>query len=240
MLLMDIGNSRCKWARVEQGVWTRQGVFDNTELPSLPGLLGELTQPSRVLVSNVAGAAVAAELRGYLAAIDREPEFIKAEFERCGVRNHYRTPQQLGSDRWAALIAAYHRYGSACLVVNCGTATTIDALSSRGDFLGGLILPGLSLMLNSLRVNTAQLNDITGDLCDFPQDTADAMLSGAVRATQGAIQHQHDLLQQREGKVSCLLGGGASGRVMQGMTISCDHDEHLVLHGLQILGESEV
>lgn len=240
MLLLDIGNSRCKWALLESGVRVRQGVLDNDELERLPTLIGRVPASTRVMVSNVAGGAVATKLREYLAAMQCEPQFILAEAERCGVRNGYHSPRQLGSDRWAALIAAHHRVPGACLVVNCGTATTVDALSARGEFLGGLILPGLSLMLSSLRANTAQLADQAGGLRDFPCDTADAMLSGAIRATQGAILHQFGLLQQREGSVRCLLSGGASSTVMQGLSVPCEHDEHLVLHGLQILGESEV
>ncbi|MDD2929045.1 MAG: type III pantothenate kinase [Sideroxydans sp.] len=239
MLLLDIGNSRCKWALVERGIWQRHGVIENGELDRLSALVGEIPAHARILVSNVAGEAVAARLRTHLSARQCQPEFIQAESERCGVRNGYRSSQQLGSDRWAALIAARHRVSGACLVVNCGTATTIDALSAQGEFLGGLILPGLSLMLSSLSANAAQLADEKGDLLDFPLDTADAMLSGAVRATQGAILHQFGLLQQREGSVRCLLSGGASDKVMQGLTVPYEHDEHVVLHGLQILGEME-
>lgn len=239
MLLLDIGNSRCKWALVEDGVWLRQGVLENRDLAQLPGQVGDLSARSRILVSNVAGDAVATKLHEHLASFLGELTFIRAEAERCGVRNGYQAPQQLGSDRWAALIAARRRVVGACLVVNCGTATTVDALSAQGEFLGGLILPGLSLMLSSLRANTAQLVDQTGDLHDFPRDTAAAMLSGAVRATQGAILHQFGLLQQREGSARCLLSGGAASEVMHGLSVPCEHDEHVVLRGLQILGEDE-
>jgi type III pantothenate kinase len=239
MLLLDIGNSRCKWALVENGVWLRHGVLENRDLAQLPALVGDLPVPFRILVSNVAGDAVTARLREHLATFPGEPTFIRAEAERCGVRNAYRVPQQLGSDRWAALIAARQRVAGACLVVNCGTATTVDALTEQGEFLGGLILPGLSLMLRSLSANAAQLTDQAGDLQDFPRDTAAAMLSGAVRATQGAILHQFGLLQQREGSLRCLLSGGAAGEVMHGLSVPCEHDEYVVLHGLQILGEDE-
>lgn len=239
MLLLDIGNSRCKWALLKNGDWLRHGVLENAALPSLSTVIGNLPTHTRVVVSNVAGERVAATLREHLAALQCEPMFIRSEAERCGVRNAYRVPQQLGSDRWAALIAARHRVSGASLVVNCGTATTVDALSAQGEFLGGLILPGLALMLNSLNANTAQLAEQSGDLLDFPHDTAAAMLSGAVRATQGAIRHQFDLLQQRAGSVRCLVSGGAADKVMPGLPVPCEQDPHLVLRGLQILGEDK-
>lgn len=239
MLLLDIGNSRCKWALLENGDWLRHGVLENAALASLPTAIGSLPTHTRVMVSNVAGEQVAATLREHLAALQCEPEFIRAEAERCGVRNAYRAPQQLGSDRWVALIAARHRVSAACLVVNCGTATTVDALSAQGEFLGGLILPGLSLMLNSLHANTAQLAEQAGDLQDFPRDTAAAMLSGVVRATQGAIRHQLALLQQHAGGARCLVSGGAADKIMPGLSVPCEQEPYLVLRGLQILGEDK-
>ena len=81
-------------------------------------------------------------------------EFIAARNEQCGVRNLYQPPVQLGSDRWAALIAAWQQEHTSCLVVNCGTATTLDALSAQGEYLGGLILPGVSMMQKSLVTGT--------------------------------------------------------------------------------------
>ena len=76
--------------------------------------------------------------------------FIGAREKQCGVRNGYAKPAQLGSDRWAALIAAWHLVQRKCLVVDSGTATTIDTLSGQGEFVGGLILPGVELMQRSL------------------------------------------------------------------------------------------
>ncbi len=239
MLLLDIGNSRCKWARVERGAWLSHGVLDNAQLDRLPELFSQMSRPSRILVSNVAGEAVAERVLGYCEMLHVTPHFIQADAECCGVRNGYHSPRQLGSDRWAALIAARRRYPGACLVVNSGTATTIDALAANGEFLGGLIVPGLSLMLSSLSGNTAGLSVAVGNLQDFPETTADAMFSGAVWATQGAIRRQFELLSQREGVASCVMSGGAALTVMAGMPFACDHEAHLVLHGLQILGERE-
>jgi type III pantothenate kinase len=240
MLLLDIGNSRCKWAVVEDGVWLRNGVFDNAQMDSLSVRVGSIPAHSRILVSNVAGKAIGEAVREAAHIWQCEPTFIRSAAECCGVRNGYRVPEQLGSDRWLALIAARQRVPGACLVVNCGTATTIDALSAQGEFLGGLILPGVSLMTSSLGERTAQLKDQHGPLMDFPVDTSAAMWSGAMRSTQGAILHQFSLLQRREGGVRCLVSGGASGKVMAGLAVPCEQDEHLVLRGLQILGEEAI
>jgi len=236
LLLIDIGNTRCKWATVENGCWVAQGVVENLALLDLRVAFANLPQPSRILVANVAGTAIAQTLLGLLASWQIAPEFITATAAYGGVTNNYDNPPQLGCDRWAALIAAWHQFGGACLVVNCGTATTIDALSPRGEFLGGLILPGIDLMRQSLAQSAAQLPWSTGAVCDFPRNTADAILSGAVKATAAAIDRQSCLLGV---EVPCLLSGGAAELVQPQLTCSAILVENLVLLGLKILGEAK-
>ncbi len=239
MLLLDIGNSRIKWALVEEGRQLQLGALDHSALASLQQVFARISVPSRILVSNVAGEEVAERVRELCAAWARPVEFVQAKPEQCGVRNGYAHPQRLGSDRWVALIAAWHDVHDACLVVNCGTATTVDALSARGEFLGGLILPGVDMMQGSLAAGTAQLEAREGALKDFPLDTADAIHSGAVRATLGAIESQFLLLRAKEASACCVLSGGAALKVMPHLSIAFDHVDNLVLRGLQIIGESE-
>lgn len=162
-----------------------------------------------------------------------------ARTEQCGVRNGYREPERLGSDRWAALIAARRQEHGPCLVVSCGTATTVDALSVDGEFLGGLILPGLALMQRSLSSNTAQLGMERGTAQDFPRTTADAIRSGVLQATLGAVRHQFELLQARQGEAVCLLTGGAADELQAHLDLPLVRVENLVLKGLQIIGESK-
>jgi type III pantothenate kinase len=239
VLLLDVGNSRCKWALVQKGNWTHQGVVGNTEWLALQHAFAALPPPSRILASNVAGETMAQRLRAICAIWTCSLEFVRVSAGQCGVRNGYQQPERLGSDRWAALIGAWRHVQGASLVVNCGTATTIDALSTQGEFLGGLILPGVSLMQHSLAANAAQLMAEPGMLRDFPCNTADAIYSGMLRATLGAIRHQFDLLQARCGTVRCLLDGGAAGVVLPHLNIPLEQVENLVLKGLQIIGESK-
>lgn len=239
MLLLDVGNSRCKWTLVRDGAWVHQGVVGNTEWIALQHAFASLPPPSRILISNVAGEAMAQRLRAVCAAWECPLEFIIAADTQCGVRNSYQQPTRLGSDRWAALVAAWDRVHAASLVVNCGTATTVDALSAQGEFLGGLILPGISLMQRSLATNTAQLSEEQGTLQDFPRNTADAIHSGMLRSTAGAIRHQFDLLQARGENALCLLGGGAAGVIHPHLGLPLERVDNLVLKGLQIIGEAK-
>lgn len=240
MLLLDIGNSRIKWALLEAGRLSQTGALDHSAMSSLQQVFARISAPSRILVSNVAGEEVAARVRELCAVSGCHVEFVQAQSEQCGVRNGYTQPQRLGSDRWAALIAAWHDVQSACLVVTCGTATTVDALSARGEFLGGLILPGVDMMQASLALGTAQLERLEGSFKDFPADTADAIHSGAINATLGAIERQFLLLLAKEAGARCVLSGGAALKVMPHLSIAFDHVDNLVLRGLQIIGEGEV
>lgn len=236
ILLIDAGNTRCKWVLLENGVWLRQGAARHDEWNSLLATLQSLPRPARMRVSNVAGETVAQRLRELGAAWACPVEFVTAQASQCGVRNLYAQPAQLGVDRWLALLAAWRREQRACLVVGCGTATTVDALSDEGEFLGGLILPGLELMKQSLAQGTAQLGLQAGELQDFPRNTADAIHSGAMRATIGAIQQQHARLRAR-GPVRCVLSGGAAGQIEAHLGLPCERVDDLVLHGLHLTGQ---
>lgn len=239
MLLLDVGNSRCKWALVQDGAWVQQGAADNAGWQTLQQPFALLSPPSRILVANVAGETMAGHVRSLCDRWSCTPEFITARGEQCGVRNGYEQPVQLGCDRWAALIAAWHEVRGACLVVNCGTATTVDALSDDGVFLGGLILPGVDLMRRTLSGSTAQLPDMQGRGQDFPRNTADAIHSGVLQATLGAICHQYGLLRARHAGACCVLGGGAADVVQPGLDVLLVRMEQLVLKGLQVIGESK-
>jgi len=235
MLLLDVGNSRIKWALAGSGAWTRQGVVNLAEGAALRQAFANLPQPHKILASNVAGYEAAQQVRAACAAWPGPVEFITAQAQQCGVRNAYEQPAKLGSDRWAALIAAWHQTHAACLVVNCGTATTVDALSGAGEFIGGLILPGIDMMLRSLAAGTAQLEVAQGKWREFPRNTADAMVSGAIQATVGAIRQQFELLGAPGAR--CLLGGGAADRVQLCLGLPVERADNLVLQGLQIIGQ---
>jgi type III pantothenate kinase len=203
-LLIDAGNTRIKWALADGsgaggGNWLRSGTLPVERAGELPHQFAGLQGIRQVWVSNVAGETIERQIRDACAELSAQPRFIVAREAQCGVRNGYSSPSRLGCDRWAALIAAWHLVRGACLVVNSGTATTVDALSSTGEFIGGLILPGVALMQCSLRDATVQLQAAQaeagqGEYAPFPLNTADALYSGALQASCGAVERQYALL----------------------------------------------
>ena len=234
-LLIDAGNTRIKWALLAGEEWSHLTTVPVAQIAAFSEMVARLPAVGAVWVSNVAGAEVAQHIRSACESRGWQPEFIVAQKRQCGVHNGYTAAGQLGSDRWAALIAAWHRTGKSALVVNCGTATTIDALSDRGEFLGGLILPGIALMQSSISDTAALLQQTVGKYAAHPLNTADAILSGALQATCGAIQRQYDLLGGAGTTV--LLSGGAAQPLRELLQVPVEHAADLVLQGLKLIAQ---
>ena len=156
-LLIDAGNTRIKWACVNGDEWLNRGALPVEQTGELPQQFAGVHDIQQIWVSNVAGEEVARHIRNIKVDHSAPFNFIAAREMQCGVRNGYTNPGQLGSDRWAALIAAWHLVRGKCMVVNCGTAITIDTLSVQGEFIGGLIVPGVELMQRSLAAAANQL-----------------------------------------------------------------------------------
>lgn len=237
-LLIDAGNTRIKWALVDDDHWLRNGTLPVAQAGDLPGLFADSQELQQIWVSNVAGEEVAQHVRNAGARWSVPIHFVVAQETQFGVRNGYTNPAQLGSDRWAALIAAWNLVHGKCLVVNSGTAITIDALSANGEFLGGLILPGLEVMQRSLAASTAQLKAVhrepeKGKFAYFPENTADAMWSGAMQAACGAIQRQHALLEDDDAPV--VLSGGAAAVLAENINLPLRIEDNLVLQGLLLI-----
>lgn len=235
-LLIDAGNTRIKWALTDGMAWLRNGACLTAQMDGLRQQLVDIQGVQQIWVSNVAGDDVARQLRGLCSEGAAAPHFIAARAVQCGVRNGYADPAQLGSDRWAALIAAWHLMLGRCLVVGCGTATTVDALSADGEFIGGLILPGVELMQRSLGEATAGLQPEPGNYAPFPRNTADAMFSGAVQAVCGAIERQHALLGP---ETPVILSGGATAQLQTRLNLPLRLVDNLVLHGVSLIAQEE-
>jgi type III pantothenate kinase len=188
--------------------------------------------PDRVIASNVAGPHVAQQLREQCGLSGVPLTLIQSRAEQCGVTSRYRDPAQLGTDRWAALIGARAARQGATLVIVAGTATTVDMLDAKGVFQGGIIIPGIALMRESLSRGTAQLPDVAGEYSRFPASTEEAIASGTLLATLGAIERMGATLRDQVGsEVALVLSGGAAPALLPHLP-AAEVREHLVLEGL--------
>lgn len=234
VLLLDAGNTRLKWALVDQDRWLSHGTVNYDALRQ-----GQAPLPSatRIRACNVAGPDIATLLQ---AAAPIDIEWLGATAMQAGVTNGYRSAQQLGADRWAALIAVRGLTQQDAIVVMAGTALTVDALRADGQFVGGVIVPGFSLMRAALARGTADLGLPDGDVVDFPQATGEAIVNGALVALAGAVQVQHQRLSALSGRrPEIWLSGGDASTLQPVLTALLGDTVHsvdnLVLRGLHRL-----
>jgi len=236
-LLIDAGNTLIKSAVLADDEWLYLTPVATAEASTMTARVAHLPSVSEVWVSNVAGDEVADHLAAACKSRGWTMHLIGSKKLQCGVSNSYKIVERLGSDRWASVIAAWQITRAPTLVVSCGTATTIDTLSARGEFLGGLILPGLALMQSSLIDATAKLKHDAGRYSPFPVNTADAIWSGALQATCGAIQRQYALLAEPQAQI--LLSGGAAQELQELLGMPAQIVRNLVLHGLKSIAQEE-
>jgi type III pantothenate kinase len=233
ILAIDAGNSRVKWGWHDGAGWSSLATVSLIEFAAANHDINPFAatheNPERIVISNVAGEGAHQLLINWTSIFDAEPLWLKGEAERCGVRSRYEHPEQLGPDRWAALIAARALHQGSCLVVNAGTATTADVLSAEGEFLGGLILPGVDLMRFVLHEHTGRLPLQEGQFVQTPRNTIDAIETGCRHAQAGAVER---MFRVAGAGAQCLVSGGAGAALIGQLVIPCRYVENLVLEGL--------
>ena len=247
ILAIDAGNSRVKWGWCEGNLrgnlrggvdWSSIATVSLIEFAASSDHINPFSatheNPARIVISNVAGEGAHQLLVNWTSIFEAEPRWVKGANALCGVTSLYELPEQLGPDRWAALIAAHAlEPGRACLVVNAGTATTVDALSAGGEFLGGLILPGVDLMRFVLHEHTGRLPLQEGSFVRTPRNTIDAIETGCRHAQAGAVERMHRAMG---GDSRCLVSGGGGQALMERLDLPCRYIENLVLEGLARIG----
>jgi type III pantothenate kinase len=242
-LLMDVGNSRIKWGVLERGEIRRTGHIaqDRIREQGLQALTTRIPHDvGEVFVSNVAGNSFATRLSGVIGMhCDCEVRFAHVERSGWGVTNGYRQPRRMGVDRWVAMVGAWGECRTACLVVDAGTAVTLDAVDADGKHLGGQIIAGVEMMIRALSASTSDIPPVksaSGKGNDgigmFATSTAEAVREGARNAVAGAIERAFHTLQSEAYEPVLVLTGGDASRILSALGETPLHRPHLVLQGL--------
>lgn len=243
-LLIDVGNTRIKWARFEDGVLQPQSAAPHADWSVqtfVDTILQRGTRSDRVLVSNVAGARMADVVRtAVVQTWQIEAQFVTSTPMAGGIRNAYSQPAKLGVDRWLAMIGAHAlEHGPVC-VVSVGTAMTIDAVAADGNHLGGVIVPGPDLMIGSLLTNTSDIaqraqQGSTGNGL-FADNTLGAIRQGAEQALGALVERAVGAMRRTLNETpKVLVTGGASDRVEKTLGVPYRLVPDLVLQGLAVL-----
>lgn len=247
LLLVDIGNTRVKWTRLMDGHMGKQHAAANAGWKSQQYARrvigrGWAGGTGRIVVSSVAGEGVNRQL---IAAARRAgapmPEFVGSERTAAGVTTEYLEPWRLGVDRFVGAIGAHHlASGQPVCVVNVGTAMTLDLVDGTGRHLGGAIVPGPALMVNSLLTQTNGIRrratgGRNGTTSLFAKTTRTAIGQGALYAAAAIVDRaiEEARIQLGTRPLVLLTGGGAAGikPLIRNSAVSLPD---LVLHGLAV------
>jgi type III pantothenate kinase len=238
-LLIDLGNSRVKWALTGDGGW-RAGAHlhrghDVGEL--LDQVWGAWPTPVLAVIASVAAAETCRAFEAWIEARwHARMHRVEPRLEQLGVVSRYREPRTLGADRWAALIGARGELPDAALaVVSCGTAVTVDALARDGEFPGGVIFPGLGLQRDALARGTAGIGAAVGDETScLARSTADAVAAGTVYGVAGAIERVCREFERALGETpKLLITGGDADHIAAHLLRPARRVPDLVLKGLE-------
>ncbi|MBL8270348.1 type III pantothenate kinase [Steroidobacter sp.] len=244
LLLIDIGNTRIKWARSGPGGLSEQSAAvhaDWTRDDFIQQILNSGPRAQRVFIANVGGKRMGALAQAAIAeAWQIEPRFVQSPAAQAGLHNAYPEPAKLGVDRWLALLGGRAIEPRPLCVVSVGTAMTIDGLDANGQHLGGVIVPGPDLMVSSLLKNTSDIAQRTagGQTRDalFADNTLGAIQQGAVHALAALVERSLETLEKQLGqRPVLLLTGGASPRILGAIRAAGREIPDLVLRGLAVV-----
>lgn len=244
-LLVDIGNSRIKWARWDAGRVSAHGsaVHRDGLDSALGALIAALPRDTdRVLVANVAGSEVARRVTDAVRAHSGlAPEFVAVAPEQFGVRCGYSEPSRLGVDRWLAMLAARQAAAGPVCVISAGTAVTFDAVDAGGRHLGGLIFAGARLAADALDVQTngigatALAGEPPAGLALLGKSTGTAVGHGAMLALAAASDRAVRTVEAALGERSTVyITGGDAPTLRRWLETRAELRADLVLEGLAL------
>ncbi|HEY8035442.1 MAG TPA: type III pantothenate kinase [Methylobacter sp.] len=241
-LLIDMGNTRLKWAVARAGQIMPGAPLVNSRISrdELAGLWENIHRPSRLVVSCVSANQLLELVQSV--ALELWPDvdiiLVKSQAQAFGVINSYQQPEKLGVDRWLALIAVWQQYQTLACIVDCGTAITVDLIDADGRHQGGLISPGLTLMKKSLGQGTDALPfSETNHVCALANYTEAAIYSGTLMAALGLVEH---VLAKQPKNIQLILTGGDAELIARELGIACIVEHDLVLQGLLCILEGHL
>jgi len=231
-LVIDIGNTRCKWAIFEGKTLLTKGLSSELNTSLISEILRSYTNIEASILSSV--KSFPKECRTLIESA--VPTFIELNYTTpIPIKNGYETPQTLGRDRLAAAIGAHKLFpNNPLLVIDAGTAITIDFVSKSGEFIGGNITPGLQTRFKSLHEFTGKLPLIwPADEFDFiGKNTESAIRAGVQLGIFFEIESYISHFKANNPDLITLLTGGDAIFIAQHINADVHLNEELTLNGL--------
>jgi type III pantothenate kinase len=232
-LLVDIGNTRTKYTVEQQGELSVIQTKRNEDI-NQQWLENITFSVKTIIISSVSEEHLVDVFLAYAKKNSIECFNVESESKRFGVTSSYQAPRTLGVDRWLTLLAANFIYSDEnILIVDAGTATTIDLLDQSGKHLGGWILPGIDILFNSLLLNTSQIMATKEHHVDisFGKSTSDGVNNACWAATLGFINQSITQAKKQVSLDKIILTGGNAEKLS--ILLSTKH--HIV-HELVFIG----
>lgn len=244
ILLIDVGNTRIKWRCLDEGAFLgggQQAHLGNLSSEFLHKIWDSLDVPSSVWGVNVAGKRIAEQISQWcLSNWGLQPEFITSSKHMGSVTNGYHEAEKLGADRWMALVGAGRIIQGACCVADCGSAVTVDCMNEDHEHIGGLIMPGLTMMPLCVSNNTAQVTYSAGTVSWLGNDTATCLASGAVQSIVGTLLRTAELMEQEfSSHINRIITGGDALQLLPWLGNEWRHEPDLIFIGLSTAIKSQ-
>jgi len=213
LIFLDIGNTNTKWRFESRSFALPTQKFEFDKLPNSP----------RIYVSNVSQ-------RVFDAANDIVT-YVQSQKSYKSLINAYTKPKSLGSDRWLAMIASYEfSQGKSFIMVDIGSAITIDAVDKYGSHLGGLIFPGLEKIRQGFNFHTVPTGK---NIAGVGESTEEAWTIGTLSIIVNTINQKIKELEIKLPKASIFITGGGYSDLQEFIDFKHDYRENLVLDGLE-------
>ncbi|MEL7297216.1 MAG: type III pantothenate kinase [Pseudomonadota bacterium] len=238
-LLLDIGNTRCKWGLWADGTLTGEGAIDNDDIGKANVWTFAL-DADQAFACSVASAQRTKTLQDVLEPLGVELTLAQTTAEHAGVRCAYTDPSRLGVDRWMAVLAGSRLPRRPALIVDAGTALTIDAVDNDGNHAGGFIIPGIQMMQSALTTRTANIRIDEPEAINesFGTSTSEAVRNGALVAAAGAVDRAANwlamLCDTDPDALAFAFTGGNGELLADTLNRAADFHANFVLDGLAI------
>jgi type III pantothenate kinase len=182
---------------------------------------------------------VTAELREMTERYFGYPALVLEPGIRTGMPILYDNPKEVGADRIANAVAAYDLYGGPSIVVDFGTANTIEAISAKGEYLGGAIFPGIEISMDALFGRAAALRrvELVPPRHVIGKSTVESIQSGAVYGFSGQVDALVERFQEELGECTVIATGGEAERIIPHSRTIQHHEPWLTIQGLRIVFE---
>ena len=236
ILLVDIGNTNVHLGLADGRRVVRCWEFPTRDVPRRLKLgRGRI---SGAIIGSVVPAAVAPMRRAIRRQFGVEPLLVSHKLD-LGIGIRFPRPEQIGADRLCNAVGVVHRYGAPAIVVAFGTALAFDVVNARGEFVGGVIAPGLSAMTEYLYQKTALLPKIrlSEPRRAIGRSTVQAMEAGAVIGYRGLVREILTAIwRELDGKRPVVVGTGAYAKLIAAKLPDIERvDPRLTIEGLRII-----